>query len=1027
MDVHQFIEKWSRADRTERQAAQEHFIDLCRMLGEPTPNEAADPDTYSFEKGASKIDGSPGFADVWKRGHFGWEYKKDRANLDRAYQQLQLYSVALENPPLLVVSDTKRFRIYTNWTNTVQTRHEFPLEDLGHSGTRELLKNVFNHPERLKPDKTREQVTKEAAREFTTIAERLRMAGHAPDKVAHFLNRLVFCLFAEDVNLLENDLFKRMLDNLARRRDKVAEQSQRMFSDLFREMRGGGNYGLEHILHFNGGLFEDDEALPLDADSLDILRNIAKQDWSAIDPSIFGTLFERFLDPDKRAQIGAHYTDPEKIMMIVNPVIVRPLTAEWETIKAELTDVLSRGRTRDGKPGPAALSRAEARLDQFLKRLDDVRILDPACGSGNFLYLALQSLKDLEYRAIVEAEAMGLARRVIHCGPRNVMGIEINEYAAELARTSIWIGNIQWLRRNGFEARKEPVLEDLDAIECRDALVTKKEDGSYEEARWPEADFVIGNPPFLGASKFKRELQHEKTTAYRSTYRHRVSATSDLFCYWFEKARLALQNGTTAGVGLVAKNTTTQRTNRPVFEKIADQSKIVCWWKDQPWVNEGAAVRVELLCFERSDENGGNAGILSSRLSSNALPATILENKKISFQGSQKIGSFDIPGELARTWLPNPNPNGRPNSDVLKPLWNGLDVTRRPRDMWVIDFGTEMSERDASLYELPFEYALSNVKQERATNNREAYRRYWWRHGEPRIALRATLRSVSRYAAISEKSKHFFFVWLPTSVLPDKRLIVIGCDSDTVFGVISSRFHAYWASKFGSLLEDRPCYTPSTTFETFPFPEGLTPNIPASAYADDPRAIAIATAAKRLDELRNAWLNPPDLVDIAPEVYPSAEALAAGAAKIYPDRILPKTEEAAAILKKRTLTNLYNARPQWLADAHRDLDAAVAAAYGWPADISQEDALAKLLELNLSRAGVEAAPARDKDADGDEDTPEQIKAPRLTREEFARISAVEGLRLSEPMQQVFADFDRRGLSHEERRQAIIDRFKQTAK
>jgi hypothetical protein len=214
----QFIDKWSRADRTERQAAQEHFIDLCRVLGEPTPNEAVDPDGYSFEKGVSKTDGRAGFADVWKRGCFGWEYKKDRANLDLAYQQLQLYSVALENPPLLVVSDTKRFRIYTNWTNTVQEIHDFTLDDLAHSGTRALLKNVFRHPERLQPTKTREQVTKDVAKDFSAIAERLRMKGHAPDKVAHFLNRIVFCLFAEDVNLLQDDLFKRMLDTLAQPR-----------------------------------------------------------------------------------------------------------------------------------------------------------------------------------------------------------------------------------------------------------------------------------------------------------------------------------------------------------------------------------------------------------------------------------------------------------------------------------------------------------------------------------------------------------------------------------------------------------------------------------------------------------------------------------------------------------------------------------------------------------------------------------------------------------------------------------------
>jgi type II restriction/modification system DNA methylase subunit YeeA len=498
----EFIDKWSRADRTERQAAQEHFVDLCRMLGEPTPNEAADPDGYTFEKGVSKLDGSAGFADVWKRGHFGWEYKKDRANLDLAYRQLQLYSVALENPPILVVSDTKRFRVYTNWTNTVQERHDFALEDLAHTETRELLRNVFRHPERLQPKKTREQVTKDAAKGFSAIAERLRMKGHAPEKVAHFLNRIVFCLFAEDVNLLQDDLFKRMLDTLAQRREQVPERSQKMLSELFGEMRTGGNYGLDHILHFNGGLFDDDEALPLDADALDMLREISRQDWSSIDPTIFGTLFERFLDPDKRAQIGAHYTDPEKIMMIVGPVIVRPLTAEWEVCKAELKGILAKGRSRrDGRPGPRALVQAEETFDKFLKRLSDVRVLDPACGSGNFLYLALQSLKDLERRAISEAMELGLHYRQGVCGPKNVKGIEINLYAAELARTSIWIGNIQWERRNGYEARKEPVLEDLQAIECRDALVTKREDGSYEEAQWPKAEFIVGNPPFLGASR----------------------------------------------------------------------------------------------------------------------------------------------------------------------------------------------------------------------------------------------------------------------------------------------------------------------------------------------------------------------------------------------------------------------------------------------------------------------------------------------------------------------------------------------
>ena len=192
-------------------------------------------------------------------------------------------------------------------------------------------------------------------------------------------------------------------------------------------------------------------------------------------------------------------------------------------------------------------------------------------------------------------------------------------------------------------------------------------------------------------------------------------------------------------------------------------------------------------------------------------------------------------------------------------------------------------------------------------------------------------------------ARHRVFVWSVIRMLPDTRLVAIARDDDASMGLLHSRFHEAWSLRLGGRhgVGNDPQYTPTLGFETFPFPEGLTPNIPATAYANDPRAITIAKAAKRLDELRNAWLNPPDLIDIVPEVVPG-----------YPDRILPKTEVAAAELKKRTLTNLYNQRPQWLSDVHRDLDAAVAAAYGWPADISEEDALAKLLELNLGRAGA---------------------------------------------------------------------------
>jgi type II restriction/modification system DNA methylase subunit YeeA len=250
-----------------------------------------------------------------------------------------------------------------------------------------------------------------------------------------------------------------------------------------------------------------------------------------------------------------------------------------------------------------------------------------------------------------------------------------------------------------------------------------------------------------------------------------------------------------------------------------------------------------------------------------------------------------------------------------------------------------MSEADSSLFEAPFNYAVQHVKAEREKNNREQYRKYWWRLAEPRPAMRAALKERSRYIATVAHSKHRIFRWLVGSVCPDQALIIVARDDDTTLGILHSRFHELWALRMGTSLEDRPRYTPTTTFETFPFPTGLTPNLPASSYAGTRQAEAIAGAARRLVELRDNWLNPPEWVERLPEVV-------AG----YPDRILPKPG-CEKDLAKRTLTNLYNLRPQWLANAHATLDAAVAAAYGWPADIADDEVLGRLLALNRERSG----------------------------------------------------------------------------
>lgn len=945
MTPDQFISKWKNAELKERAAAQSHFIDLCRVLNEPAPTDV-DPtgDFYAFEKGATKTTGGEGWADVWKRGHFGWEYKGPRKDLDKAFAQLQQYALALENPPLLVVCDLDRFRIHTNWTNSVSQVHEFTLDDLRRPEVLQKLKWTLSDPEQLRPGKTRQVLTEEAAAEFARLAQRLRERGHDPQVTAHFVNRLVFCMFAEDVGLLPNRMFARMLEHAA---DRPAE-FQALAGDLFRAMKTGGRIGFEPVEWFNGGLFDNDEALPLTKEDIALVLRASRLDWAEIDPSILGTLFERGLDPDKRAQLGAHYTDREKIMLIVEPVVIRPWLAEWETAKADIAAALQ--KAQDAKsPGARTRQReaAGAIYRAFLDRLRAFRVLDPACGSGNFLYLSLLALKDLEHRAGIEAEAMGLPREFPQVGPQSVKGIEINPYAAELARVTVWIGEIQWMRRNGFDVSRQPILKPLETIECRDALMNP--DGT--EAFWPEADAIVGNPPFLGDKFMKGRLGVAYTEAIRRLYQGRVPGGADLVCFWFAKAHDQMRNGRLMRAGLVATNSIRGGANRSVLDRIADQFTIVDAWSDEPWTIDGAAVRVSLICFAREASSrrldGSEVARINPDLTSSGNIASarpLLENRDIGFIGTQKSGPFDISGELAREWLQEPsNPNGRPNADVLRPWANGMDVARRPSGRWVIDFGTSMPANDAALYTKPFEHVSTLVRPMRSTVRRDNHRLSWWLHGEARPGMRKATRACERMLVTPRVAKHRVFVWLSRTTIPDCQLVVIARDDDTTFGILHSRFHEAWALRMGTSLEDRPRYTPSTTFETFPFPEGLTPNIPASDYAEDPRAQRIAAAAQRLNELRENWLNPPDLVRREPEVVPG-----------FPDRILPVDERAAAILKKRTLTNLYNERPTWLDNAHKDLDRAVAAAYGWPEDISTEEALERLFVLNQERAAAQS-------------------------------------------------------------------------
>jgi type II restriction/modification system DNA methylase subunit YeeA len=420
-----------------------------------------------------------------------------------------------------------------------------------------------------------------------------------------------------------------------------------------------------------------------------------------------------------------------------------------------------------------------------------------------------------------------------------------------------------------------------------------------------------------------------------------------------------MKAGDLTRAGLVSTNSIRGGANREVLKPIVEGGRIFEAWSDEGWTVDGAAVRVSLTCFDMEQGGGVLNGLAVEKIQPD-LTANFLgfdltkairlpENFGICFEGMKKYGEFDVPGKTAREWLLSPiNVNGRPNSDVIFPLIVAIDIVRRPMDRWIIDFGTHPTLDEAAMYEAPFHHVSTFVYPYRQTVRRERTKKRWWIFEEARVALRKKLDGLPRYIATPRVAKHRVFVWLDASAKPDTAIDAIARDDDTTFGILHSRFHELWSLRMGTFLGvgNDPRYTPSTTFETFPFPAGLTPNIPAADYAADPRAQAIAVAAARLNELRENWLNPPDLVKRVPEVVPG-----------YPDRILPVGPEAEAQLKKRTLTNLYNAKPAWLTHAHKALDQAVAKAYGWGEDwaagMSDDEILSRLFRLNQERAAAE--------------------------------------------------------------------------
>jgi type II restriction/modification system DNA methylase subunit YeeA len=938
-----FALKWKRVEQKEISTYISHFEDLCRLVGHALPHDH-DPkgSDFGYQIKVNTGEGH-GFADVWYKGHFAFEYKtRDKyKDFKEAFQQLRRYISDLYNPPLLVVTDISHWEIQTNFNDTQPTTYRFTNAELADNF--HLIRALFNDPYALHPGRTTIAVTEEAAAKFKDIADDMRETQPDQERIARFLTKLIFCLFCEDVGLLPRmDSGRGIFADIVRKSQMRREQFKTYLGNLFEAMAQGGNVLMADVRYFNGALFADAEVEGLGVYALKLLDQACDLNWSSVAPAVFGTLFERVLDSSKRAQLGAHYTGKADILEVIKPVLLRPLEREWDAILAQAQplraalDAATTPKQRIDRANDLMTLRA-----QMLERLATITVLDPACGSGNFLYVSLQELMNFEKVVLNDPVWVGLTQALPGVHPRQLYGIETNPIAHALASIVVWIGYFQWRRDNGYPWEREPVLERLDEnIICADAIMRYDADGKPYEPDWHPAEVIVGNPPFLGDRRMRGELGDVYVDALRQLYEKRVPGGADLVCYWFEKARAQIAAGKTKRAGLLATNSIRGGANREVLKRIKNSGDIFMAWADRAWILEGAAVRISIIGFDNgSEERKALEGVFVKSINPDLTgdiditkSKPLSENSRIAFIGTQKSGPFDIPAEKAEELLRAVNPSEKSNYDVVRRYYNGEDITDGVRDVWAIDFA-QMSIEEAAQYELPFNYVKEKVYPIRLQVRREAHKRKWWLYGEVRPGMRHALEPLPRYIITPRVSKHRVMSWVNSDVIPDSAVVAFARSDDYFFGVLHSYLHEVWSLRMGTSLEDRPRYTPTTTFETFPFPFS-----PGKEDTASPNYAAVAAAAKALADERAAWM--------------------------------------AGKGKDRTLTNLYNALAVWrgldkgktkpdaadfaprLAELHDALDAAVLAAYGWGDLVGRlrtpdgdEDILRRLLALNLSRSG----------------------------------------------------------------------------
>ncbi len=908
-------------------------------------------------------------------------------------------------PPFLLVCDIGFcFDLYADFSGTGKHYAQFPdrerfriyLPDLHDADARERLRRVWLEPHSLDPSRVRAEVTRDIARLLAKLSRALEGSRgkprHAPQAVATFLIRCIFCMFAQSVGLFPKpDTFTELL--------RACAGDPRRFvgsvGEFWRVMdRGGYSAAIaDDLRHFNGGLFRaggahgTTEPLPVDADELALLISAAGKDWANVEPAIFGTLLEGALDAPRRAELGAHFTPRAFVERLVLPTIMEPLRAEWDGVKAAAVAADAAGKRDE----------AIRLLAGFHGTLASTRVLDPACGTGNFLYVALELMKRLEGEVLDLLATLGpgegdrLALAGASVDPHNFLGLDKNPRAVPVAELVLWIGCLQWHFRTAGGPPPEPILHDFRNIRECDALldyaheVEERDDKGAlvsrwdgvttkrhsitgervpdERARvvvmrpvgakpevWPEADFIVGNPPFMGGKDLRGKLGEGYTEALWAAY-PKLPRSADLALFFWAKGAQAVAEGGVRRCGLITSNSLRQAFSRRIVAAALEARRpvhLAFAIPDHPWADgEGtAAVRIAMSVVAAgpgagrlltvTPEGDGEVplvecvtreGVINADLTICATPDTarpLLANEGLTSRGMSLHGAgFIVTPAVARSLGLGRVPGLERHIRLYR---NGRDLTQRGRDVMVIDLDGLSEEEVRRRFPATYQHVLTHVKPERDSNN-EAYRRtHWWLFGRNNAVLRPALRGLPRYIATVETMKHRIFQFLDAAIIPDNMLVCVASDDAFHLGVLSSRWHTEWAVLAGGRLGygNDPRYNKTLCFDPFPFPD-------ATAAQRD----AIAALAEELDALRKRVLAAHTQITLT-GLYNVRTALAAGRPLTDAERDVHDAGEVSV-----------------LGHLHDRLDAAVGAAYGWPATLDAEAIVARVVALNAERRAEE--------------------------------------------------------------------------